>query len=219
VTRWHRFCITPIAPYNNEKRREDGMTTKLVKGTPVVSLADGTTLGAIDHVYFDPRRMAVVGFTFHQRAGLFGPETAGLVDISDVHAFGPDAVTVDDLSVVRSELAVELGHDGLLDMEDLIRREVMTEGGTLIGYVAAIQFGDHSHALVALEVTANGAANRRRIGAGEILTIGPELVIVRDRARAAHRLHVLPTQGLQNLTSISAPLGARERRGLTALGA
>ena len=184
------------------------MTTKLVKGTPVVSLADGTTLGVIDHVYFDPRRMAVVGFTFHQRAGLFGPETSGLVDISDVHAFGPDAVTVDDLSVVRSELAVENGHDGLLDLEDFIKRDVMTENGTLIGRVAAILFGDHSHALVALEVTTNGAANRRRISAEEILTIGPELIIVKDRARAANRLRVLPSQGLHRLAPTAAPLSA-----------
>jgi uncharacterized protein YrrD len=198
--------------------REDGMTTKLVKGTPVVSLADGTTLGAIDHVYFDPHRMAVVGFTFHQRAGLFGPETSGLVDISDVHAFGPDAVTVDDLSVVRSELAVETGHDDLVDLEDLIKRDVMTENGTRIGHVAAIQFGDHSHALVALEVTANGAASRRRISAGEILTIGPELVIVRDREQATNRLRVLPSRGLYGVapgpTSLSAP-----RRELNAIGA
>jgi uncharacterized protein YrrD len=33
------------------------MTTRLVKGTPVISLADGSTLGAIDHVYFDPERL------------------------------------------------------------------------------------------------------------------------------------------------------------------
>ena len=114
------------------------MTTKLVKGTPVVSLADGTTLGAIDHVYFDPHRMAVVGFTFHQRAGLFGPETSGLVDISDVHAFGPDAVTVDDLSVVRSELAVGEESAVQLGVEaERVKRVVFVAASLLTGVVVA----------------------------------------------------------------------------------
>ena len=82
------------------------MSTRLVKGTPVISLADGSTLGAIDHVYFDPGRLAVVGFTFH-KGGLFGGGTSGLVEIADVHAFGPDAVTITDISVVHCDLALE----------------------------------------------------------------------------------------------------------------
>lgn len=161
------------------------MATRLVKGMPVVSLADGTTLGAIDHVYFDPRRMAVVGFTFHQRSGLFGGGTSGLVDISDVHAFGADAVTVDDVTVVRSDLVVATGrfaHEELIDLETLLKREVMTEGGRRLGRVVAIQFGDASHALVALDIDGEGTS--RRIAAGQIKTVGPELIVVADPAPA-----------------------------------
>ena len=53
------------------------MATRLVKGTPVVSLADGATLGTIEHVYFDPDRMAVVGFTIRHGGGLFGGARPG----------------------------------------------------------------------------------------------------------------------------------------------
>jgi uncharacterized protein YrrD len=168
------------------------MTTKLVKGTPVVSLADGTTLGTIDHVYFDPGRMAVVGFTFQQRGGLFGGGASGLVDISDVHAFGPDAVTVDDVSVVRSELAVEAHQGDLLDLDDLLRRPVMTAGGRRLGRVAAIQFGDASHALLGLEVAGDRSRTSRRVAAREIASIGPELVIVGDRPRPLSAIHGEP---------------------------
>jgi uncharacterized protein YrrD len=164
---------------------EDGMTTKLVKGMPVVSLTDGATLGTIDHVYFDPERMEVVGFTFHQRGGLFGGGSSGLVDISDVRAFGSDAVTVDDVSVVRSDLAVEVGHDGLLDLDTLLKLPVMTESGTLLGHVAAIQFGEGSHALVALDVAPEGGGDPARLDAREIKTVGPELIIAADPVAAA----------------------------------
>jgi uncharacterized protein YrrD len=105
------------------------MIPKLVRGTPVVSLADGATLGVVDHVYFDPQRLAVVGFTFHQRAGLLGGGSSGLVDVADVHAFGPDAITVADVSAVRSDLAIAAATADLVELEALVGPAVVTEGG------------------------------------------------------------------------------------------
>jgi uncharacterized protein YrrD len=155
------------------------MTTKLVKGTPVISLADGATLGAIDHVYFDSERLAVVGFTFH-KGGLFGGGTSGLVDITDVHAFGPDAVTITDISVVHTDLAVDTRRGNLLDLEALLNRTVMTESGTRLGHVGAIQFGDAWHRLTGLGVVAAGSGEHGRIEADAIQAIGDELIIVAD---------------------------------------
>ena len=171
------------------------MTTRLVKGTPVISLADGSTLGTIDHVYFDPERLAVVGFTFH-KGGLFGGGTSGLVEITDVHAFGPDAVTISDISVVQNDLAVETRRGDLLDLEDLLKRPVMTDSGTCLGHVAAIQFGDASHRLTAIDVVATGSDEHGRIAAGEIQAIGDEMIIVADpsavtAAEAAPRARAL----------------------------
>jgi uncharacterized protein YrrD len=189
------------------------MTTRLVKGMPVVSLADGTTLGAIDRVYLDPRQMAVVGFTFHQRSGLFGG-ASGLVDISDVHAFGVDAVTVDAVAVVRSDLAVEIGHDELIDLDTLLKREVMTENGQMLGRVAAIQFGNASHALVALDLETEG--RRKRIDAGEITTVGPDLIIVADHEPAVgHAGHVVRRIPIE----ASAHVEPERRRRLAVVGA
>ena len=196
------------------------MTTKLVKGTPVVSLADGATLGTIDHVYFDAQRLAVVGFTFHQRGGLFGGGSSGLVDISDVHSFGADAVTVDDVSVVRSELAVDASDRNLLDLETLLNRTVMTANGTLVGRVAAIQFGDSSHALTALDVIGEGSDDHGRIAASEIQTIGPELIIVADPASVGPAVHVRPRRVLHAVTpDLSAQGEHRRSRTLEVLGA
>lgn len=171
------------------------MTTRLVKGTPVISLADGSMLGTIDRVYFDPERLAVVGFTFH-KGGLFGGGTSGLVEITDVHAFGPDAVTISDISVVQNDLAVETRRGDLLDLEALLKRPVMTDSGTRLGHVAAIQFGDASHRLTAIDVVATGSDEHSRIAAGEIQAIGDEMIIVADpsavtAAEAAPRARAL----------------------------
>lgn len=196
------------------------MTTKLVKGTPVVSLADGATLGTIDRVYFDPQRLAVVGFTFHHRGGLFGGGSSGLVDISDVHSFGPDAVTVGDVSVVRSELAVAAIDCNLLDLESLLNRTVMTVNGTLVGRVAAIQFGDSSHALTALDVVGEGSDEHGSIAASEIQTIGPELIIVADPAAVASAMYARPRRVLHTVTTDASDGGRlRPVRDLEVLGA
>ena len=172
------------------------MVTKLVKGTAVVSLADGAKLGAIDHVYLDPQRKVIVGFTFRHGGGLFGGETSGLVDVSDVHAFGADAVTVDDRSVVRSDLAVDVRCDDLIDLEDLLKRKVITEGGAVVGQVASVRFGQDSHKLTAIEVSPGFFRDHRLIAGDEVRHIGAELIVVSDAvcAPGAEATNPWPTQ-------------------------
>jgi len=182
------------------------MTTRLVKGTPVISLADGSTLGTIDHVYFDPERLAVVGFTFH-KGGLFGGGTSGLVEITDVHAFGPDAVTISDISVVQNDLAVETRRGDLLDLEELLKRPVMTDRGTRLGHVAAIQFGDASYRLTAIDVVATGSDEHCRIAASEIQAIGDELVIVADPSAVSATEVVPRTRALRVVSARPAGSG------------
>ncbi len=154
------------------------MSTKLVKGTSVVSLADGTKLGTIDEVYLDPGRKEIAGFSFHQ-GGLLG-KTTGMVDISDVHAFGPEAVTVDDASVVRSELAVAALRTELIELERLLKRKVITEGGTYVGQVASVRFGQDSYRLTAIEVSPGFFQENRLIPAEAVEQIGAGLVVVAD---------------------------------------
>ena len=158
------------------------MATKLVKGTAVVSLADGLALGTIDHVYLDPERKEIVGFSFHKGGGIFGERTGGLVDASDVHAFGQDAVTIRGTAAVHSELAIDARCGGLVDLEDLLDRVVITEGGSVLGRVATIRFAQDTHRLEAIEVATGPDHERRLIPADAVAQIGAELVVVLDIA-------------------------------------
>jgi uncharacterized protein YrrD len=196
------------------------MATKLVKGTPVVSLADGATLGTIEHVYFDPGRKMVVGFSLRHGGGLFGGGTSGLVDMSDVQSFGPDAVMVTEVSVVRSELVIETSHGDLVELETLLHRTVITEGGTTVGHVTAVQFGDHSYTLQSLEVAGAGGHERGRIVAGDIQTIGEDLIIVAEPTRPAVSLSSGSKRTVHpEPTALVTYADARQRGAMRLLGA
>lgn len=165
--------------------------TKLVKGTAVVSLGNGAKLGAVDHVYLDPRQKRIVGFSFHQ-GGLFA-KTSGVIDIADVHGIGPDAVTIDDVSAIRSDLVLEAKGRDLVDLDDLLGRKVITAGGSLVGKVAAIRFGEDSHALVGLDVVPGDHQEHRLVPADRIEQLGTELIVVADaveRPAARHLVRV-----------------------------
>lgn len=152
--------------------------TKLVKGTAVVSLGNGAKLGNVDHVFLDPERKRIVGFSFHQ-GGLFG-KTSGVIDIDDVHGIGADAVTIDDVSAVRSELVLEAKGCELIDLDDLLGRKVITAGGSFVGKVAAVRFGESSHALVSLEVEEEDRKEHRQVPAERIEQLGSELIVVAE---------------------------------------
>lgn len=160
------------------------MATELRKGAPVISLADGVKLGTIDHLYLDPALKQIVGFSFHQGGGLFSAKTTGLIDVVDVHAFGPDAVTIDSLEAVRTQLAVDNRCDDLIDIEDLLKREVVTEGGTKVGSVTAVQFSEESYKVTTIQVSASFFPDPQLIWAHEVMHIGTDLIVVLDEVIA-----------------------------------
>ena len=162
-----------------ERKGQRGVSTRLVKGTAVVSITDGTKLGTVDHVYLDPASKQIVEFTFHT-GGFLGGRSSGVVDVSDVHSIGQDAVTLADASAVRSGVAVNPRCGDLVDLEELLKRKVMTEGGTYVGQVAAVEFGQDSHRLLRIEVSPGSFKHHETIPAEEIVSIGAELVVISD---------------------------------------
>jgi len=156
----------------------------LSKGTPVVSLADGSEIGAVDRVYLDPVRKEVVGFTVH-RGGFFGGSVAGLVEVGDVHAFGPDAVTIGDAATVHGAFAADARGDDLVELGSLIGRKVVTDDGVALGSVAGVHFGEESFRLLGLDVSQGPLRDHLEVAGSAVATIGEDLIVVRQTQPAA----------------------------------
>lgn len=160
------------------------MSTRLDRGTAVVSLADGTELGSVEHVYLDPNRKSIVAFSFQSGGGLFGGKTRNLVDVADVHAIGPDAITITDASTVRSEMAIGDRCHGLVELDDLLKRKVMTERGEGLGQVTALHFEQGSYRLSMIEVSSGRLhTETATIPADQVGQIGEDLILVSEGPR------------------------------------
>ncbi len=167
--------------------------TNLVRGTAVVSLADGTTVGEVDRVLLDPERQEIVGFSIRHRSGIFGSKCGGLIDVSDIHALGSDAVTIDSIGAVRSDLVLSESDHSLIDLDDLLKRSVITTGGTEIGQIVGIRFSQNSFRLLALDVCAGFFPDQHAIPARLVVRIGDELVIVDDAVTNPELMQSEPT--------------------------
>ncbi len=180
---------------------------RLSKGTQVISLTDGAEIGAVDKVYLDPERKEIVGFTVH-KGGFFGGTMVGLVEVGDVHAFGPDAVTIDDAAAVRSEFAVGARRDELVELGSLVGRKVVREDGVALGSVAGVRFGEASFRLLALDVSPGPLQEHHEVAGTDVATIGEDLIVVAEgRAAAAPAQH--PTT--DRLVYVVEPGAARRR--------
>ena len=164
------------------------MSTRLVKGTDVVSLADGAELGEIENVYLEPERKQIVAFSFKSGGGLFSGKSINMVDITDVHAIGPDAVTITDAAVVRCEMAVGDRREGLVELDELLKRKVMTDSGEEVGRIAAIHFDQGSYSLSGFDVTSGHFQKQKTtVSAGQIVHIGDDLVLIREEEPVVER--------------------------------
>ena len=155
------------------------MHASLSRGTSVVSLEGGATLGKVDHVYLDPEHKELVALSF-KTGGVLRPKSSHLVELDDIHAIGPDAVTVPDPSVVRDPLAVDRHCDELIDLEQVIKMEVMTEQGRSVGYAVGVSFNERTGRLAWLDVAQGPLQGKRRVPGSAVIHIGEDVIVVAD---------------------------------------
>jgi uncharacterized protein YrrD len=162
------------------------MKNNQIKGIGVISIAEGKKLGTIARSYFDPESRRVVGFVIHQGGGILStePDRHGIVDVSEVHSLGPDALMVEDESAFHGEETSER-YAELLDLDELMARKVVTEGGTQVGDIAALDFDERTFALRAVEVSPSFFQSNREIPADQVVSIGGDVLVVSDAVVAS----------------------------------
>ena len=155
------------------------MNSKQVKGLSVISIADGKKLGSVNHIFIDTAQKQVVGFSVAAAHGLLSSnaDEGMVVDAKDVHSLGPDALTLTDAAAARGD-ATNSSYGGLMDAEQLTKRKVLTEGGTMVGDVASVEFDPMTYRLTGIEVSPGFFKSNRMIPVEQVTNIGEELVVV-----------------------------------------
>jgi len=170
------------------------MDAKHIKGMRVIGLADGANLGTIEQIYLDPTTKRVVGFGLAADSGGPDPAFSAIVDAADVRALGADALTLADTDAVRGTVtSSQLG--ALVEIDELTKRQVMMEGGTLLGEVAAVELDPPSLQLARIEVSPGFFKSNRWIPAEQITYLGADVVVVAEAVAASVDAAAMPSAG------------------------
>ncbi|MEA2617284.1 MAG: hypothetical protein QOE72_3067 [Chloroflexota bacterium] len=132
-----------------------------IHGRKVVSLADAETLGRVDRYVIDPGRQAVVALRLSRVRG-----DACFLSWADLHAFGADAVTVDDASRLRPAADEAEERAASKDLQ-VIGKLVLGTSGTVLGKGEDVEVDGESGAIVAVDLGEAGTvAGDRIVGLG-----------------------------------------------------
>jgi uncharacterized protein YrrD len=175
------------------------MDTKRIKGLQVITLA-GLKVGAVDQIFFDPTTKRVAGFVLQADSTL--PDgSPRLVDADDVHALGADALTLPDAAAVRGTAAGSQLTE-LVQMDDLAKRQVVTEGGTVLGQIAGIDLDPRTLQLARIEVSAGFFKSNKWIAADQVTRLGTDAIMVADDIAAPDEM----TPPVESAVAAGAPV-------------
>jgi uncharacterized protein YrrD len=160
-----------------EETAMDTMTFKDLKGMAVISIEDGTKIGTISRVYVDPMQKRLVGISVDPGSSLIEADSTKLIDVTDVHSLGPDALTIEDASKIEGNETNARWMD-LIDMDRMTNDKVVTEGGEHVGGVAAVQFNPRDFLLTGIEVSPGFFKTNKFVPIDMVTTIGPDMMIV-----------------------------------------
>lgn len=155
------------------------MNTNHVTGISVVSIGTGERLGSISEILLDPTAERISAFAIDTGGGgMLSSQSGGTqwIDAGDVRAIGPDAMTVEDSSVLH-----EPASDGdTTPLSVLSGQKVVTEGGTFVGQVASVEIDENGMDVTGLDVSPGFFKSNRVVPRTDVLTVGEEMVIVSD---------------------------------------
>jgi|GEM_PF-1833814 len=150
-----------------------------IKGIRVISVSDADQLGTLERAFLDPAERMIVGFSYHASGGFLKPESNPLIDTGDIQSFSQDVLTLANKAMVRGEKTTSR-YAELVDLNRLHGEKVVTEDGRALGAIHAVEFDEHSYKLTGVEVSAGHFEKNTVIAAGDIVTIGTDVTVVRN---------------------------------------
>jgi sporulation protein YlmC with PRC-barrel domain len=155
-------------------------------GLPVYDAQDGKHLGEIRSLLVRPEDSTVAA------VGIEGPAGLRRLRYSRLRAVGPDAVMLDHEDVLQEELPGE----ELADLDEgVVDRPVMTENGHKLGVVIGFRVNPRDGRIqcyrvrpdagLLAELSALITGDRLEVPVSQVLSVGPEVVIVREEVAAA----------------------------------
>jgi sporulation protein YlmC with PRC-barrel domain len=155
------------------------MNANALKGMAIVSLQEGTKLGAIDQPLFDMAARQLGALAISGDAGHF------LVPFPQIQQIGSDAETVASSQVTQTpSTGSVLG--ALLSLQDLGKLKVVDQAGTLLGTIHDVDIDPVSGQITQLTAHKGGllgvGGTSTPIDAAAILMVGPDLLTVTTTA-------------------------------------
>ena len=153
---------------------------ELVKGLPVMTMAEGKQVGKVDDLIVDPERKAVSWLRLHSGGmGMLGAARLW-VPAEAVHGVGEHAVTINAEADARSAGDVPEAFALGKAKRGIIGSKVMTENGQRLGEVRDYEFDPYSFALTSLSIppAGNVPGDILTIAGENVLTIGEDVIVV-----------------------------------------
>ncbi len=163
------------------------MKTRELKGMPIVTLQEGERLGHVRNLIVDPAAVQVVALLLDRRSS--GGERL-VVATANIHKVGSTAITVENRSSMVPLSRIPRFQELVQSRGQMRGKMVITESGARLGKIAELEIDPETFAIQALLL--KGFMRRgRQIPAGQVRTIGPDAVVVREEA-AIPRPAVVP---------------------------
>ena len=148
-------------------------STKEIIGLRIISILDGTQVGVVKELVLNPQGKTLDFMIVDQPTDYLG---AKVIAFKDILGLGEFAIMIPHPEVIQ-DVAQNTEAQSLLKQDTrVLGTKVLTKKGQLIGEVKEILIDEESGQIAACLFESND--EMREIGAGQVITLGKELLIV-----------------------------------------
>ena len=155
--------------------------TKEILGLRIISISDGTQVGAVKDIVINPQGKTLDFIIVDQPTDYFG---AKVVAFTDILGMGQFAITIPHLGVIQDVAQAKEAQNLLKQDIRVLGTKVLTRKGQLIGEVKEILIDEETGHIATCLFESDGQMHE--IGADQVITLGRELLIVESEKTASN---------------------------------